>query len=74
MTPKAHVVGSNPKRRYEKKQKEIGDMLAEMDVRTLKNRKGSQFVVSLFPDVAAGTHPVEALYRVGWDVRQSVEA
>jgi hypothetical protein len=43
-------------------------MLSKTDVTAPPGREGSQLAVSLFSDIAAGEHPVEAFYRVGIDV------
>lgn len=62
-------INYTPGRRGPKKQEEIDEMLAEMDVSAPDDRAGSQLAISLFSDIAAGEHPVEAFYRVGIDVR-----
>lgn len=51
-----------------KKQEEIDEMLARMDVKSPNGRQGSELAISLFSDIAGGQHPVEAFYRVGLDV------
>jgi hypothetical protein len=51
-----------------KKQSEIDQMLSEMEVSAPSGREGSHLAISLFSDIAAGEHPVEAFYRVGIDV------
>jgi len=61
-------INYTPGSRGPKKQQEIDEMLAEMDVEPLDDRGGSQLAISLFSDIAAGEHPVEAFYRVGIDV------
>lgn len=56
--------------RSEKKQKEIDQVLSRSGVETPKGREGSQLAISLLCDIAEGTHPAEALYRVGLRIRK----
>jgi hypothetical protein len=51
-----------------KKQEEINTILAKSGVPVLENRAGSQLAVSLFCNVAQGTHPVEAFMKASLDV------
>lgn len=46
------------------KQEEIDGILQQQNVETPPGRKGSELAISLFCDIANGTHPVEAFYRV----------
>jgi hypothetical protein len=50
--------------RSESKQEEIDGILREQGVKTPSGREGSELAISLFCDIANGTHPVEAFYRV----------
>jgi hypothetical protein len=61
-------INYTPENRSTTKQEEIDEMLYEMDVESPDEREGSQLAISLFSDIAAGQHPVEAFYRVGLDV------
>ena len=61
-------INYTPGDRDARKQEEIDKMLSKMEVETPEHREGSQFAISMFSDIAAGQHPVEALYRVGIDV------
>ncbi|MEM0440223.1 MAG: hypothetical protein QW463_01300 [Candidatus Caldarchaeum sp.] len=54
--------------RPSKKQKEIEDKLMSLRIPILTNRLGSQLALSLFCDIALGTHPVEALLRANLDI------
>ncbi len=54
--------------RPEKKQRELDEICAKQGIRTPVNRKGSQLAISLFCDVAGGTHPVEALIKANLDI------
>ncbi|MER3473090.1 MAG: hypothetical protein C4335_03460 [Armatimonadota bacterium] len=51
-----------------KKQKELNDTCRTQGVAVPGGRLSSQLAISLFCDVANGTHPVEALLKVNLDV------
>lgn len=55
--------------RLDKKQKELDMICAEQNVITPMGREGSQLAISVFCDIANGTHPVEALLRANLDVQ-----
>lgn len=57
-------INYDPASRSKSKQEEIDEILLEQGVRTPQGRKGSELAISLFCDIANGTHPVEAFYRV----------
>lgn len=57
-------INYNPEERDSSKQSEIDEILQKQDVTTPPGRKGSELAISLFCDIANGTHPVEAFYRV----------
>lgn len=61
---KQEDINYEPSNQDTSKQDEIDQMLSKMNVDTPEDRKGSQLAVSMFSDIAAGQHPVEALYRV----------
>jgi len=54
--------------RPEKKQKELNEILSKVGVETPEGREGSELAISLFCDIAGGTHPVEAFIKAGLDV------
>lgn len=54
--------------RPEKKQKQLDEILSKVGVKTPKGRKGSELAISLFCDIASGTHPVEAFIKANLDV------
>lgn len=54
--------------RPEKKQKELDEILKKQGIVTPKGREGSELAISLFCDIASGTHPVEAFIRANLDV------
>ena len=54
--------------RPEKRQKQLNEILEKVSVSTPKGREGSQLAISLFCDIASGTHPVEALMRGNLDI------
>lgn len=55
--------------RPEKKQEELDSVCRKQNVNVpSENRKGSQLAISLLCDIASGSHPVEAFYKVGLDV------
>lgn len=54
--------------RPEKRQKQLNEILNKVGVKTPKGRKGSELAISLFCDIASGTHPVEALMKANLDV------
>ena len=58
-------VNYDPGGRDDSKQREIDEILQEQGVTTPEGREGSELAISLFCDIANGTHPVEAFYRVG---------
>jgi hypothetical protein len=55
--------------RPSKKQQELDEICTKQNVVTPPARKGSQLAISVFCDVANGTHPVEALLRANLDVQ-----
>lgn len=55
--------------RPSKKQQELDTICAKQNVITPLARKGSQLAISLFCDIASGTHPVEALLKANLDVQ-----
>lgn len=57
-------INFDPEDRSDSKQEEIDGILEQQDVETPTGRTGSQLAISLFCDIANGTHPVEAFYRV----------
>lgn len=57
-------INYDPDGRSDTKQEEIYEILARQRVETPPGREGSQLAISLFCDIANGTHPVEAFYRV----------
>jgi len=57
-----------PKKRPEKKQKELDKLLKQLNISVPHNRKGSQLAIAVFCDVLLGTHPVEALLKANIDV------
>lgn len=57
-------INYEPDGRDASKQREIDEILRQQDVITPEGRKGSELAISLFCDIANGTHPVEAFYRV----------
>ncbi|MGC9059392.1 MAG: hypothetical protein ACP5H3_03255 [Candidatus Aenigmatarchaeota archaeon] len=54
--------------RPKNKQKQLDEILDKVRVKTPKGRKGSELAVSLFCDIATGTHPVEAFIKANLDV------
>jgi hypothetical protein len=54
--------------RPERKQEEISDILRKCNVTPLPERSGSELAMSLFCNVALGSHPVEAFIRANLDV------
>ena len=54
--------------RPENKQKQISEILQKQGVITPEGRKGSELAISLFCDIANGTHPVEAFMKANLDV------
>ncbi|MGF3573662.1 MAG: hypothetical protein ACQXXG_09635 [Candidatus Bathyarchaeia archaeon] len=54
--------------RPERKQEEINDILRKCNVTPLPERSGSELAMSLFCNVALGSHPVEAFIRANLDV------
>lgn len=57
-------INYEPGERDDSKQREIDEILQEQGVTTPEGREGSELALSLFCDIANGTHPVEAFYRV----------
>jgi hypothetical protein len=57
-------INYEPGKRDDSKQREIDGILQKQKVSTPNGREGSELAISLFCDIANGTHPVEALYRV----------
>jgi hypothetical protein len=57
-------INYEPDGRDASKQREIDEILQQQGVNTPEGRKGSELAISLFCDIANGTHPVEAFYRV----------
>jgi hypothetical protein len=51
------------------KQQELDAICSQQNVVTPPERKGSQLAISVFCDIANGTHPVEALLRANLDVQ-----
>ncbi|MCL6579805.1 MAG: hypothetical protein K6T73_10600 [Candidatus Bathyarchaeota archaeon] len=54
--------------RPERKQEEINEILQRCNVTPLPERLGSELAMSLFCNVALGSHPVEAFIRANLDV------
>ena len=54
--------------RPEKKQKQLDEILSKVGVKTPAGREGSELAISLFCDIASGTHPVEAFIKANLDV------
>ena len=54
--------------RPKNKQKQLDEILKIQKVTTPKGRKGSELAISLFCDIANGTHPVEAFIKANLDV------
>jgi len=54
--------------RPERKQRELDEICVKQGIIAPVNRKGSQLAISLFCDVANGTHPVEALLKANLDI------
>ena len=54
--------------RPQKKQKQLDEILKQHNIIVPKGREGSELAISLFCDIASGTHPVEALIRANLDV------
>lgn len=54
--------------RPEKKQQQLDEICKKQEVFTPSGRKGSQLAISLFCDLASGSHPVEAFHRANLDV------
>lgn len=57
-------INYEPGERDDSKQSEIDAILQQQGVSTPDGREGSELAISLFCDIANGTHPVEAFYRV----------
>lgn len=57
-------INYNPNNRDSKKQAEIDEILRKQGVSIPEGRQGSALAISMFCDIANGTHPVEAFYRV----------
>jgi len=51
------------------KQQELDAICAKQDVVAPAARRGSQLAISVFCDIANGTHPVEALLKANLDVQ-----
>lgn len=56
-------INYDPENRTDSKQREIDEILQEQNIDTPEGREGSELAVSLFCDIANGTHPVEAFHR-----------
>lgn len=52
-----------------KRQMEINEIFKRLGIALPGNREGSQLAIAMFGDVLLGTHPVEALIKVGLDIR-----
>jgi hypothetical protein len=55
--------------RPSKKQYELDEICTKQSAVTPPARKGSQLAISVFCDIANGTHPVEALLKANLDVQ-----
>jgi len=58
----------NFKGRPEERQKQLDEILEKVKVKVPKGREGSELAISLFCDIASGTHPVEAFIKANLDV------
>ena len=54
--------------RPEKKQQQLNEILGKVGVKAPEGREGSELAISLFCDIASGTHPVEAFIKANLDV------
>jgi len=54
--------------RPEKKQQQLDEICRKQGVTVPSGRRGSQLAISLFCDLASGSHPVEAFHRANLDV------
>ena len=59
----------NFKGRPPEKQAELDAICRKLNVSTPHGRKGSQLAISIFCDIASGTHPIEALLKANLDIR-----
>jgi hypothetical protein len=55
--------------RPSKKQTELDTICNKQNVLTPHGREGSQLAISVFCDIANGTHPIEALLKANLDIR-----
>jgi hypothetical protein len=54
--------------RPQKRQQQLEEILRRQGIITPEGRKGSELAISLFCDIASGTHPVEAFIKANLDV------
>jgi hypothetical protein len=54
--------------RPQKRQQQLDEILRKQRIITPEGRKGSELAISLFCDIASGTHPVEAFIKANLDV------
>jgi hypothetical protein len=54
--------------RPQKRQEQLEEILRRQGIITPEGRKGSELAISLFCDIASGTHPVEAFIKANLDV------
>jgi len=54
--------------RPQKRQQQLDEILRKQGIITPEGRKGSELAISLFCDIASGTHPVEAFIKANLDV------
>jgi hypothetical protein len=54
--------------RPQKRQQQLDEILKKQGIITPEGRKGSELAISLFCDIASGTHPVEAFIKANLDV------
>jgi hypothetical protein len=54
--------------RPQKRQQQLEEILRRQGIITPERRKGSELAISLFCDIASGTHPVEAFIKANLDV------
>lgn len=58
----------NFKGRPQRRQAALDDILSRFNITPPRDRLGSQLAISLFCDIALGSHPVEALIRANLDI------
>jgi hypothetical protein len=54
--------------RPQKRQEQLEEILRRKGIITPEGRKGSELAISLFCDIASGTHPVEAFIKANLDL------